>query len=162
MTIGGRLREERKRLKMTQAAFAEEGGIGVSTLKLYEGDDRDPGALFLEAVGKTGVDVQYVVTAIRSKSALAADERMLLEGYRALDPATRKHMLAFALTESGPVAIQKKIQEATVKARGKHAIAITGDNNNVGNNKTVNVTASGRGAQAAGKSITNRGKNGEQ
>lgn len=143
MTIGERLREERKRLKMTQAVFSEKGGIGVSALKLYEGNERDPGAAFLYEISTEGADAQYIVTGIRSKSALSSDEQVLLDGYRSLDPATKKRMLAFVLTESGPIAIKKKIKEKVAEsARGN-----------------VTVTATGRGAQAAGNNIVNRGKN---
>lgn len=97
---------------MTQAVFAQVGGIGVSALKMYEGNEREPGALFLAAIANAGADVQYIVTGTPSASAVSADEQVLLDGYRALDPATRRRMLAFMLTESGPVAVQKKIKEA--------------------------------------------------
>lgn len=138
VAIGERLREERKRLKMTQAVFAQTGGIGVSALKMYEGNEREPGALFLSEVANAGADVQYIITGVRSKTALASDEQVLLNGYRELDQATRKRLLAFVLTESGPVAIQKQIKEkATEQAL------------------TQIVTASGVGTQAAGKKIVN-------
>lgn len=146
MATGERLREERNRLKMTQVVFAERGGIGVSALKLYEGNERESGSDFLSAIASEGADVQYILTGIRSNSALAADEQILLEGYRALDPATKKRMLAFVLTESGPAEVSRKIKEKS-KDSGS---------------KTVTVTATGRGAQAAGKKIVNRGKNAEQ
>jgi transcriptional regulator with XRE-family HTH domain len=119
VAIGERLREERKRLKMTQAEFSDVGGIGISTLKLYEGNDRDPGALCLQSLAQHGVDVQYVVTGQRSKVVLAADEQLLLDGFRALDAGTKRRMLAFALTESGPVAIQKKIKEKSAESGNK-------------------------------------------
>lgn len=131
---------------MTQAVFAQTGGIGLSALKMYEGDERDPGALFLAAIGNAGADVQYIVTGIRSSSIFAADEQLLLEGYRALDPTTKRRMLAFMLTESGPLAVQKSIKEKTAPAVQSQ----------------ITVTATGRGAQAAGKKIINRGSNGEQ
>lgn len=143
MAIGERLREERKRLRMTQAKFAEVGCIGVSTLKLYENGDRDPGATLLYKLSENGVDAQYVITGIRSNTAMAADEQVLLDGYRSLDPATRKRLLAFVLTESGPVSIQKKIKEKTAETQ-------------------ITVTATGRGAQAAGKKIINKAKNSDQ
>lgn len=51
-------------------------------------------------VAATGVDVRYIITGRRDgppPEALAPDERVLLDGYRALDPATRKRLLAFVL-----------------------------------------------------------------
>lgn len=142
MAIGARLKEERKRLKMTQAEFAEAGGIGVSALKLYEGEDRDPGAQCLYELSTIGLDAQYVITGIRSKTALASDEKLLLDGYRSLDLATRKHTLAFVLTESGPAAVSRKIKELVADQAQKQ----------------IAVNAIGDGAIAAGKKITNRGK----
>lgn len=139
MAIGERLREERKRLRMTQVEFADAGSIGVSTLKLYENGDRDPGAAFLAELSENGVDVQYVVTGIHSNTPMAADEQVLLDGYRTLDPATRKRLLAFVLTESGPLDVSRKIKEKTAEP-------------------SVTVTAKGKGAQAAGKKIVNRGR----
>lgn len=140
VTIGERLREERKRLKMTQAEFAVAGGIGVSALKLYENSDRDAGSTFLSAIASEGADVQYILTGTRSSLALGADEQVLLDGFRDLDQATKKRLLAFVLTESGPVAIRKKIKEksaehasSTASAKGKNAVAINGDGNAVGN-----------------------------
>lgn len=146
MAIGERLREERKRLKMTQAVFAQTGGIGLSALKMYEGNERDPGALFLAALGTAGADVQYVVTGRRSNSALAADEQIVLDSYRALDPRAKREALAYLLTGSGPLAVQKAIKEKSAAAAQSQ----------------ITVTATGRGAQAAGKKIINRGSNGEQ
>lgn len=139
MAIGERLREERKRLHLTQVEFAEAGSIGVSTLKLYENGERDPGAAFLAELAENGVDVQYVITGIHSNTAMAADEQVLLDGYRTLDPATRKRLLAFVLTESGPLEVSRKIKEKTAEG-------------------SITVTAKGRGAQAAGKKIVNRGR----
>jgi transcriptional regulator with XRE-family HTH domain len=139
VAIGTRLREERKRLRMTQATFAERGGIGISTLKLYEADERDPGAAFLAALAEIGVDAQYVVTGRRSTTPMAADEQVLLDGFRAHDPATRRRMLAFVLTESGPAEVSRKIAEVA----------------------SVTVKASGDGAQAAGGHIVNRGRDGK-
>ena len=146
MAIGERLREERKRLKMTQAVFAQTGGIGLSALKMYEGNERDPGALFLAALGNAGADVQYVVTGLRSNSALAADEQILLDSYRALDPEAKRRALAHLLTGAGPLAVQKAIKEKSAPAAQSQ----------------ITVTATGRGAQAAGKKIINRGNNGQQ
>jgi transcriptional regulator with XRE-family HTH domain len=132
VAIGERLREERKRLKMTQAVFAQVGGIGVSALKMYEGNEREPGALFLAAIANAGADVQYIVTGTPSASAVSADEQVLLDGYRALDPATRRRMLAFML--GGDAASEKNSPPS------------------------ITVTASGHGTQAAGRKIVNRGK----
>lgn len=145
MATGERLREERKRLKMTQADFAKVGGIGVSSLKLYEGNEGDPGAQFLAAIGGAGADVQYIVVGARSNTALAADEQILLESYRSLDSLNKRQALARMLTESGPAAVSRKLDEiVTDQAK-----------------KKITVNAIGNGAQAAGKKIVIKGENGQ-
>lgn len=131
MAIGERLREERKRLKMTQADFAKAGGIGVSSLKLYEGNEGEPGALFLSAVANSGVDVQYVITGIPSASTLAPDENVLLDGYRALDAPTRRRMLAFMLG-GDPLPNQAGKQEQVFNDKVGQALKVEGGLNQTG------------------------------
>lgn len=143
MATGERLREERKRLKMTQAVFAERGGIGVSALKMYEGNEREAGSSFLTAIASEGADAQYILTGIRSNSALAADEQILLDGYRALDPATRKRMLAFILTESGPAEVSRQIKEKTSSA-GKYKGAKIGSVTEGDFTGTVDIQVGGK------------------
>lgn len=140
MATGERLREERKKLKMTQAAFSQLGGIGVSALKMYEGNEREPGSRFLAEIANAGADVQYVITGQRANVSLTPDEQVLLDGYRALDPMTRRRMLAFVLTESGPLVVSRRIKEKVAEA----------------GSKTISVTASGHGTQAAGRKIVNQ------
>ena len=84
MAIGERLREERLRLNATQAALAKIGGIGVSSLKMYEGNEREPGASFLAALSEAGADVLYILTGTRDMgSSLSSEEEVLLDNYRA-------------------------------------------------------------------------------
>ncbi|BEV15809.1 helix-turn-helix domain-containing protein [Herbaspirillum sp. DW155] len=102
VAIGERLKEERKRLGMTQAVFAQMGGIGLSALKLYEGDEREPGALFLAAIAKHGADVQYIVTGVRGQPVpptadLEPDIQMLVEDYKGADAEGKKIIRGVAL-----------------------------------------------------------------
>lgn len=127
MAIGERLKEERKKLKMTQAAFAEAGGIGLSAFKLYESNTREPGAIFLAGIAEEGADVQYIVTGRRGLGAMTATEQVLLDGYRDLDEKTKKRMLAFVLTETGPLAVRNAIQQkAAAGNAGKYSGANIG------------------------------------
>lgn len=84
LSIGARLREERKRLRMTQADFAQVAGLSRVTQRYYENDERSPDAEYLAAVAAIGVDVQYVITGQRSglAASLASDEAALLDNYR--------------------------------------------------------------------------------
>ena len=63
--IGGRLREERKRLGLTQTEFGEIGGVKLFAQSNYENGKRTPSAEYLAAVARRGVDVAYVVTGMQ-------------------------------------------------------------------------------------------------
>jgi transcriptional regulator with XRE-family HTH domain len=62
--IGKRLAEERKRLGCSQSAFAELVGISFSSQRRYEDGRSSPDTAYLEALGKSGVDVNYVLFGI--------------------------------------------------------------------------------------------------
>lgn len=88
--IGDRLREERDRLGLSQAAFGELGGVKANAQGNYEKGDRSPDAAYLAAVAAHGVDVLYVVTGERTPEAadsITAAEAKVLECYRALPAA---------------------------------------------------------------------------
>lgn len=139
-----RITEERKRLKLGQAEAGTTCGVSREMWGKYErGLAVMGGDVLLEFV-QAGADAQYILTGARSDTALAADEQVLLDGYRDLDPSTRKRLLAFVLTESGPVAVQKKIREKATATQSQ-----------------ITVTATGRGAQAAGKKIINKAAHGD-
>ncbi|WP_180273534.1 helix-turn-helix domain-containing protein [Iodobacter sp. BJB302] len=97
LQISLRLEEERKRLGFNQDQMAALGGVAKRTYCNYEAGISAPSAVMLEAIAKMGVDIQYIVTGTHSQSALAADELLLLNEFRAMDEKTRKRMLAFAL-----------------------------------------------------------------
>lgn len=61
MAIGDRLREERERLRLSQADFAEKAGVHRNTQVRYESDKREPDSSYLEAIRALGIDVDYVL-----------------------------------------------------------------------------------------------------
>lgn len=65
--------------------MAAIGGVAGSAYTNYLEGKRAPDADFLAAIAAAGADVQYILTGIRSSTALAPDEQALLAGYRALD-----------------------------------------------------------------------------
>ncbi|WP_231892058.1 helix-turn-helix transcriptional regulator [Burkholderia sp. MSMB1589WGS] len=67
-----RLREERERLGLSQAKFAAACGIGKTAQYTYEAGERTPDAAYLEAAGRLGVDVWYVVLGERTTSDMIA------------------------------------------------------------------------------------------
>ncbi|HFO0136956.1 helix-turn-helix domain-containing protein [Pseudomonas aeruginosa] len=87
--LGGRLREERERLGLTQPVFAEAAGAKKRTLIDWEKGVSAPTAFQLEALAKIGVDVLYVVTGMRSDALpipkmdpLSRREQALISNYR--------------------------------------------------------------------------------
>ena len=91
--LGTRLREERRRLGLTQAALAAVAGISTATQVGYEGGATDPGASYLLKIAEAGVDVCWVLTGQRVDWR-GFDIGMLIEIVQAVDEwaATRNKM----------------------------------------------------------------------
>lgn len=62
--IGNRIKDERKRLGLSQDAFAKIVGVHRRTQINYESGAREPDTTYLEAISKAGVDVGYVLTGV--------------------------------------------------------------------------------------------------
>ncbi|HEX8572606.1 MAG TPA: helix-turn-helix transcriptional regulator [Allosphingosinicella sp.] len=87
MTFGARLKEERKRLGLQQAEFAERVGTDVPKQSLYETGKRQLRADYLSRIAEAGVDVLYVITGQRSQGAwLDPDAAKFLSAALALPP----------------------------------------------------------------------------
>lgn len=72
--FAARLKEERRRLGLTQPAFGALGGVGKLAQMKYENDGRWPSVEYLFALGKNGVDIVYLVTGERQV------ERVIIPG----------------------------------------------------------------------------------
>lgn len=68
LSIGDRLRQERKRIGLTQAELSAATGIHARTQANYELNrgKSGPGIGYFEALRKTGIDVTYVTTGVKS------------------------------------------------------------------------------------------------
>lgn len=66
MNIGERLIQERKRLGLSQTAFAKQIGVSLSSQKRYELGEREPDISYLERALRMGMDISYLLTSIRS------------------------------------------------------------------------------------------------
>lgn len=62
MNFGLRLREERKRIGLTQAEFAKKLGVSRNTQINYEAMDREPDVKYIARLEEIGVDSKFVVT----------------------------------------------------------------------------------------------------
>lgn len=59
--FGKRLKEQRKRLDLTQTEFAEQAGIKRVTQFLYENETNSPNVRYLKAIEDIGVDLHYLI-----------------------------------------------------------------------------------------------------
>jgi len=84
-TLSERLKEEREKKGLNQAAFAAVGGVGRSAQINYEKGERYPDAQYLEAIAKIGCDIQFIITGEPVTEKLTTDEVRLLEAFRAAD-----------------------------------------------------------------------------
>jgi DNA-binding XRE family transcriptional regulator len=71
--LAPRLAEERDRLGFSQRDFASKLGVAPQTLSRYENGAREIGAEFLAQAVQLGMDVQYVLTGIRSPNVAEAE-----------------------------------------------------------------------------------------
>lgn len=67
MTLGERLKEERKRLGLSQPGMAELAGASKNSQISWEKDEASPNARYLMAIAAAGADVQYVLTGIPTR-----------------------------------------------------------------------------------------------
>ncbi|WP_109092148.1 helix-turn-helix domain-containing protein [Aggregatibacter kilianii] len=96
MSIGPRLKEERERIGLTQAALGAVGGVQKQAQLKYESGVRTPSAEYLIEISKIGIDVNYVLFGVRSNAELTSEEQQLLETFRAAPPVMRQFMLGGA------------------------------------------------------------------
>lgn len=101
--LGIRLREERKRLGLSQQQFGAIGGVEANAQGKYEHDERVPRCDYLVALEQNGVDVLYVLTGNRSPvgtDMLNDDERAIILHYRSLNEEDKDAISQLALSLS--------------------------------------------------------------
>ncbi|CDL85875.1 helix-turn-helix domain-containing protein [Xenorhabdus cabanillasii] len=95
MSLGSRIKEERKKLNLTQVQFASVGGVQPTTQVNYEKGTRTPDAEYLEKIAIAGCDVLYILTGHRTpQSEISHEEQKLIEHYRAMSEESRLNMQA--------------------------------------------------------------------
>ncbi|EAS0613876.1 helix-turn-helix transcriptional regulator [Salmonella enterica subsp. enterica serovar Dahomey] len=95
VTMGDRIREERKKLKLNQTDFARLAGCSRNAQAIYERGESLPGSAYLVKLSEMGVDIQYILTGHRVPLAeISMEERALVENYRAMDKAAQLNMQA--------------------------------------------------------------------
>lgn len=94
MGISARIKEERERNGLTQAALANAIGATRRSVINWESEAAQPPAIAVAAMSTCGMDVLYVLTGQRSQSihemeTLPPDERIMLDNYRHAPPAVQ-------------------------------------------------------------------------
>ena len=91
MTVGKRLKEERKRLRLTQQEMADACGISKWAQLYFEKDQNMPGGAYLLAAHARGVDITYVI--LEQRMELDPSEAALVAAVRAAPQDMRAAML---------------------------------------------------------------------
>lgn len=100
-----RIKEERKRLKLTQAAASALAGVTRETWSRYEAGSVSPGMEVLVAFALAGADVQYILTGARGSTPFSARERLFLDQFRRSHEERQDEALRVLLgAESSPSA----------------------------------------------------------
>lgn len=118
--IGLRLKEERERMGLSQVAMGEIANVKKLTQLNYEKGERFPDALYLSTLANFGLDVQYVVTGIRTTSSLSVDEQDLIDKFRTAPLAIKAAALG-ALTAGTAHQAGVNISNNTVRGEGQIA-----------------------------------------
>ncbi|MCC5043170.1 MULTISPECIES: helix-turn-helix domain-containing protein [Xanthomonas] len=92
MSVGKRLKEERKRLGLTQEEMAVQLGLTRYAQLNFEKDVNLPGGAYLLAALDRGVDVMYVLSGHRAQ--LDPADKLLLSAFKCASPAVRNAVLA--------------------------------------------------------------------
>lgn len=87
MSVGTRLKEERKRLGYSQEAWGKVVGITKRSQIQYEKDEYSPTAVYLTLADQIGADVGYILTGRHER--LTETEAELVALYRKARPAMR-------------------------------------------------------------------------
>ena len=92
MSVGNRLKEERKRLGLTQEAIGLACGVAKRTQILFEQDAHVPGGAYFAAADELGMDVTYVLVGRRDR--LTEADADLLDSWRNASAPARAAALA--------------------------------------------------------------------
>jgi transcriptional regulator with XRE-family HTH domain len=94
--FSARLKEERKRLGLSQEAAAKARGISVGSLYAYEKSRVNAPASVLLPLAKLGADILYIVTGERTAGLLSPEEQQMISALRAATPSVRTALLSMA------------------------------------------------------------------
>lgn len=118
MSFSRRLREERKRLRLTQKQLASMLGITEQAQIAYEKDRLPQFAEYLEGIARAGADVSYVITGERGGVQLTDEEAAFLSLFRRQDEQVRAAALE-VLKKGMVLSVQQVIVSGNVGRGGQ-------------------------------------------
>lgn len=98
MDIHERLREERERLGLSQAAVSTRLAVGKNTYLRYETGETSPTARHLAELDRMGMDVYYIVVGERTGNELGAEYGNLISAYSKCSEELRGAALAVLMS----------------------------------------------------------------
>jgi len=107
-SLGERLREERERLGLSQAAFAELADTFRQTVLSWERGKTAPDGFRLMKLAAAGVDVVYVMTGQREATLLSREETALVDNYRHSSPDSQRILRETSATFAQPVSGRRR------------------------------------------------------
>lgn len=130
-TVGERVKEERKRLGLTQAELAQACGFNARAVKAAEANENWPSGPLLAGMLRMGMDVVYILSGARN-AALQPAELTLLTAWRNAEEPVRHMVMAMlggiglpAMTEAPGGIVIKGGQQGGVYNRGVEADSLT-------------------------------------
>lgn len=123
------MKEERKRIGITQADAAARAGVARETWSRYENGALPPTLEAFSAIAAAGADIQYIVTGVRSAQALTRDEIELLEAFRAAPLAVKAAAIGALQGGSHPPSVKQsaKVRQTGAKNQFKQSQGGTHD-----------------------------------
>lgn len=134
-----RLKEERKRLSISQTDFGTSCGVTKQAQIRYEKGVRSPDSDYLEQAHEIGVDVSYLITGIRTQPVeLPSDEAFLLNSFRSLNAEQKEMTLQFWLGGLGSLQADKNTNADNTdsaidspNAKNKDSVVASPNSNNI-------------------------------
>lgn len=138
-TVGERVKEERKRLGLSQAELAQACGFNTRAVKAAEGNENWPSGPLLAGMQRMGMDVVYLLSGDRN-TALDPAELTLLTAWRNAEEPVRQMVMAMlggiGLPAAAPPAQQQTggaIKARRIGQANSGPVVQTGTTVNMGN-----------------------------
>lgn len=107
-----RLIEERVRLGLTQAAFADAAGVTSRAQRLYEKGDRHPDTRYMSAIAAAGADILYILTGRREPQSALGTAESDTPSYDTHPPVSRGDHVLLKNFHAAPLEVQAGIKTA--------------------------------------------------